>query len=329
MSIERRTSALHVGVIGAGYFGRHHCRILSGLDGVVLRAVSDTNQQALDDALRNHGRKEHTGSPSALSTSTDYRQILPLVDAVVIATPTATHCPIALECLRAGKHVFIEKPISSTLLEADAIIQEAHSRGLITQVGHVERYNPAFLRAQSLIDIPLCIETERLSPLIPRAFNIDVTLDLMIHDIDIVLAIARSKARSVKAVGARVLTQKTDMARAWIEFESGLNAVLMTGRLYPHKKRTLKVVQRDTSLSVDLHNITLTRYFKDGTSIATEDIAVESSEPLQSELMDFVNCIRDNRQPPVTAVEARYALELTLLINNIIKENKAYESLMI
>ncbi|MBF0608221.1 MAG: Gfo/Idh/MocA family oxidoreductase [Candidatus Magnetobacterium sp. LHC-1] len=324
LSTERRTSALRAGVIGVGYFGRHHCRILAGLDGVVLSAISDTNRQALEDALRNHA-----GDHSPLSTNTDYRQILPLVDAVVIATPTATHCPIALECLRAGKHVFIEKPISSTLQEADAIIQEAHSRGLITQVGHVERYNPAFLRAQSLIDVALCIETERCSPLIERAFNIDVTLDLMIHDIDIVLSIARSKARSVKAVGARVLTQKTDMARAWIEFDSGLNAVLTTGRLYPHKKRTLKVFQRENSLSVDLHNITLTRYFKDGTSIATEDIAVERSEPLQRELMDFVNCIRDNRQPPVTAGQARYALELTLLIDNIIKENKAYESLMI
>ncbi|KJU84782.1 oxidoreductase domain-containing protein [Candidatus Magnetobacterium bavaricum] len=330
VSIEHRTSELRVGVIGVGYFGRHHCRLLSELAGVVLRGVSDTNPQAMDDVLRSRSAQDRAGGvASELTASVDYRRILPLVDAVVIATPTATHCPIALECLRAGKHVFIEKPITSTLQEADLIIQEAHRRGLITQVGHVERYNPAFMRAQSLIDTPLCIESERFSPLIDRAFNIDVTLDLMIHDIDIVLSIARSKVRSIKALGARVLTQKIDMARAWIEFDNGLNAVLMTGRLYPHKKRTLKVFHREFSLSVDLHNMALARHFKDGASIATEDIVIERSEPLKNELMAFVNCVRDNIHPPVTALQARNALELTLLINDIIKENKAYESLMI
>ncbi|MBF0539705.1 MAG: Gfo/Idh/MocA family oxidoreductase [Nitrospirae bacterium] len=312
-----------------GYFGRHHCRILAGINGVALMAISDTNQQAMDDVLRSHSQRVNAMGDSPLSASIDYHQMLPLVDAVVIATPTATHGPIALECLRAGKHVFIEKPITSTLQEADSIIEEAQGRGLITQVGHVERYNPAFIRAQSLIDAPLCIETERVSPLIERAFNIDVTLDMMIHDIDIVLSIVRSGVRSVKAVGAKVLTQKIDMARAWIEFDSGLNAILMAGRLYPHKRRLLKVFQRETALSVDLHNMTLTRHFKEAASIASEDIAVDMFEPLEMELMDFVNCIRDNKQPPVTALQARYALELTLLINDTIKENRAYESLMI
>ncbi|MBF0345001.1 MAG: Gfo/Idh/MocA family oxidoreductase [Nitrospirae bacterium] len=331
MSLNGNASALRVGVIGLGYFGRHHYRILSKMKDVALTAVSDINPQRIEEVIFNLSAQtdQHQGDVVPNRCSTDYRQILPLIDAVVIATPTSAHCPIALDCLRADKHVFIEKPITATLEEADLIIQEAHNRGLKTQVGHVERYNPVLVRAQALIDTPLFIETERLSPLIDRAFNIDVTLDLLIHDVDIVLSIARSKMKAVRAVGARVLTEKIDVARAWIEFDNGLNAILTTGRLSPDKRRFIKVFQRDVSLSLDLHNITLNRHVLEGMSIKSEEVEVDRFEPLERELMDFVKCVRSDKEPPVTATEARNALELTILINNAIKENKAYESLMI
>ncbi|MBF0516770.1 MAG: Gfo/Idh/MocA family oxidoreductase [Nitrospirae bacterium] len=307
---------LRVGLIGVGYFGKHHGRIITELSEAVLAAVCDTDFSVAQLAATQYN------CPAFASVD----EALPLADAFVIATPTRTHSGIAMKCLRAGKHVFVEKPITEGVDEAAQLIDAANKRGLTLQVGHVERYNPGLISLRSMLDAPAYIETQRLSPLIERAAGIDVTLDLMIHDIDIVLSISKSPVKSINAAGSSVITGCIDTAKAWIEFDSGLKALLYAGRLASDKRRTITVSQRNEQLTLDYQSGIITKYVTSGSSVKAVPMNDRPSaqpvvEPLKEELRGFIESVRTGKRPRVTGECGRKALSLALNIGNIIRDS--------
>jgi len=321
---------VRVGVIGVGYLGQHHARIFSEIDDAELIAVADIVKKRADVYAEKYRCESYT----------NYRGILHEVDALSIVTPTTTHYSIALDCIKAGKDILIEKPITMNVKEADKLINEAEKRDCIIQVGHLERYNPVVLAASEMIKKPLFIESERLSPFLGRGTDVDVTLDLMIHDIDIILAIMGQQSnpplppftkggrggiiniKDIKAVGAKVLTDKIDAAKAWLEFENGCTALATVSRLSPEKQRRLKVFQKDSYISVDYQSSEIKRYFKTEEGISFDVTKPEKREPLREELKDFINCVKERRKPTVSAVEGREALKIVLEISEIIKNGR-------
>jgi predicted dehydrogenase len=301
--------AVRVGVIGVGYLGQHHARIFSGIDGVELVGVADTETVKAGKIAEKYGCK-----PFA-----DYTDLVGACDALSIVTPTTTHHAIAMVCLNAGKDLFIEKPITESLREAREIIEAAEKNGLILQVGHLERYNPAIVAATGMIKAPKFIEAERLSPFLGRGIDVDVTLDLMIHDIDIVLSMVRSKVKEIRATGDSVMTGKIDVVKAWLEFESGCKALVTASRLATEKSRKLRIHQEDSYISVDYQSQEVRRYFKHGTDISFDVVKSENKEPLKEELRDFISCLQSRRKPMVSGKEALDALEIVLKISEMLK----------
>lgn len=300
---------IKVGVIGTGYLGRHHARIYSEIEGAELVALIDTDL----------GKAQKLADEYNCKAYSDYRDIIDKLDAVSIVTPTIYHHKIALDCLKAGKDLLVEKPITVTVSEADELISEAEKRKLILQVGHLERYNPAVLSVAGMIKKPRFLEAERLSPFLGRGIDVDITLDLMIHDIDIILSFVPSPVRDIKATGASVLTDTIDVAKAWLEFENGCAALVTASRLSPEKQRRLKIYQKDSYLSVDYQTSEVRSYFKKAGDIAFDVIQPEKKEPLKEELIDFVNCIKQRNKPKVCGKEGRNALKIALDITEKIK----------
>ena len=319
---------VRVGVIGVGYLGQHHARIYSEIEGTNLVAISDIDDKRAGAFAEKYGCRAYS----------DYRKILPSVDALSIVTPTTSHHSIALECLRSGKDILVEKPITENLKEADELIMESEKHGCILQVGHLERYNPALLAASGIIKEPRFIESERLSPFLGRGTDVDVTLDLMIHDADIVLAIMSQQINSplpplskgghggiikdIRAVGAKVFTDKIDVVKAWLSFEDGCTAVLTASRVSPDKKRILKVFQKDSCLSVDYQSCKVRHYHKTADGIFLDVIKSDNKEPLREELEDFIHCVKERKRPKVSAIEARKALQIVLDITEIINKRE-------
>lgn len=300
---------LKAGVIGVGYLGRHHARIYSGLEEAELVGVADIDRERTGEIAKKY----------TCSGFSDYRELLGKADVLSIVTPTTTHYAIALDCLKAGKDILIEKPITGNVREADVLIREAKKKGRIIQVGHLERYNPAVLAASGMIHSPVFIESERFSPFLGRGTDVDVTLDLMIHDIDIILSIVSLPVRQIRAVGAKVLTDKIDVAKAWLEFENGCAALATVSRLSPEKQRKLKIFQRDSHIVIDYQNSEVRCHFRNEKGIFSEVRRPEKKEPLREELRDFLRCVKERARPKVTAVEARNALKVVLRISDKIR----------
>lgn len=300
---------IRVGVIGVGYLGQHHARIYSEIKDTELTAVVDTDQERADTFAEKY----------RCVACSDYKEILHKVDALSIVTPTTFHYRIALECLRAGKDILIEKPITGGIKEADELILESEKRGCILQVGHLERYNPAIHAASEMIREPRFIESERLSPFLGRGTDVDVTVDLMIHDVDIILSLISSPVKEIKAVGAKVVTDKIDIAKAWLEFENGCTALLTASRISPEKHRILKVFQEDSYISVDYQNYEVIRYYRTAEGMSSDFIRPDTKEPLKEELEDFIRCVRERKRPKVSAVEGREALKLVMDITAMIR----------
>jgi predicted dehydrogenase len=301
---------IKTGVIGVGYLGQHHARIYNELDNAELVAVVDTDAQRAERIAALYGTK----------ACSDYRDILGDAQAVSIVTTTSGHFDIAMDCLRAGVDVLVEKPITSTVKEADDLIEEAEKGGRILQVGHLERYNPAVVGIEGLLDGLEFIESERVSPFVGRATDVDVTLDLMIHDIDIIMSlVGGSPIKDIKVVGAKVLTEKIDVAKAWVEFENGVSALIAASRVASETRRFLKIYQRDSFIVLDYRQKKITRHIKTAEGISTESIAVEDKEPLKEELSDFIDCAITRRRPKVSGVEGREALKVAMRISELIK----------
>jgi predicted dehydrogenase len=289
------------------------------MEGVSLYAVCDADAGKAAEAARAAGCRAETV----------FTKILSGVDAVCVVTPTASHRDIALTCLEAGKHVFVEKPIASDVGQADEMVEAARAGGLVLQAGHVERYNAGFRKLLSLVDGPVHIDAHRASPVIERALNVDVTIDLMIHDLDAVNAIARSPVKTVSASGVSAVSGKIDAAAAWLEFESGVTAHLFAGRLSEEKRRVMKVSQRGCMLMLDFQSGLLEKYIPDGMGAVSEKIPVESCDPLTEELRDFISCVKNGSRPAVTGEDGRQALWLANEISERIRLLKDFKGVML
>lgn len=304
--------SVKVGVIGVGYLGQHHARIYSEIEDAELIAVVDIDKEKADRFAKKYKCESYY----------NYKDVLDKVDALSIVTPTTTHYSIAKDCLIAGRDILIEKPITVSLDEADELIDSSYKRNCIIQVGHLERYNPAILSISEMVQEPMFLESERFSPFLGRGTDVDVTLDLMIHDIDIMLSFVSSPIKDIHAVGAKVLTEKIDVAKAWLEFENGTIALATVSRLSPEKQRKLKIFQKDSYISIDYQSSEIKRYYKNNLGeIIVEQKNPDFKEPLKEEIKDFINCIKNRKKPKVSAIEGRNALKVILEINKIIKNN--------
>jgi predicted dehydrogenase len=302
--------ALKVAVVGAGYLGQHHARIYSELPDVELVAVVDTDG----------ARAGEVAGKYASRWLSDYRDTFASVDALSIVVPTTDHCRIALDCIRAGKDVLVEKPITTTISEADELINEAAGRGRILQVGHLERYNPGVIALTRMVEEPRFLEAVRVSPFLNRGFDVDVTLDLMIHDVDIILGLVRSRVKSINAFGFSLVTGKIDEARAWIEFENGAAASLTASRIAAEKRRMLRVFQRNGSMELDYQTSAVELRFP-ARQGAAEIVRPEYHEPLKEELKDFVRCVGTRERPKVSGIEGREALSVVIEINSAMERH--------
>ncbi len=235
------TDKLRVGVIGVGHLGRHHARILSGLEDVQLTAVADIRQD----------RAEQIGGPLGARITADFRELIGQVDAVTVAVPTEAHRLVAVPFLERGIPVLVEKPLARSLEEADRIIAAACASGATLAVGHTERYNPAVRAASTVITDPRFVEVHRLGTFPERSLDIDVVFDLMIHDIDIVLSLVRADVESIEAVGVPVLTERIDIANARLRFANGCIANLTASRISRDRVRKIRFFQPDAYVSID------------------------------------------------------------------------------
>ncbi|MGN2393034.1 Gfo/Idh/MocA family oxidoreductase [Pelomicrobium sp. G1] len=311
--MNKGASALRAAVIGVGYLGRLHAQKYAALDGVALAAVADADPE----------RARQVAAELGTRPVDDFRALLAgEIHLASIVVPTERHFDVARACLEAGVHVLVEKPVTQTLAQAQALQELAERRGLTFQVGHLERFNPAFLSAREIVREPVFIESHRLAPFKPRGTDVAVTLDLMIHDIDLILDLVASPVAEVRASGAPVLTDEIDIGNARIEFENGCVANVTASRVSQKAMRKLRVFQPDAYVTVDTleHRLTVARRepgggaAEGGLPIRVEERRFEKPDPLAAEIRDFVACVREGRRPAVGGAEGRRALEVALAI---------------
>ena len=299
---------LKIGVVGVGYIGELHARIYSSMDDVELVGVVDINKKRADEIAKRYDTTPYY----------DYHHILNKVDAVSIAVPTVYHYPIGLDFVKNKVDVLMEKPITSTLSEADDLVANALEKDVVLQVGHVERFNPAVLKMRKYITRPGFIEAHRIGPYVGRGIDVDVILDLMVHDIDIIISIVNSDIIDIRAIGVPVLTERIDIANGRLEFASGCIANMTASRVSREKIRKIRIFQHDTYVSLDYARQTLavfTRTKKDGEiKIHSKEIRPPKKDLLQEELKAFISSVRTRTTPPVTGEDGKKALDVALRI---------------
>jgi predicted dehydrogenase len=289
-----------VGVAGVGHMGKEHARIYSELQEVELVGVHDSNP----DTARKIAAKCKTRAFGSLEEMVD------AVDAASIVTPTSTHLAIAEPFLKRGKHVLVEKPIAMDTEEARKLVDLAEKHGAKLAVGHVERFNPVLVALEERLGRPRFIEAHRLSPYPGRSTDIGVVMDLMIHDLEIILHLVRSPVTSVDAVGVPVLSKGEDIANARIRFANGCVANLTTSRISPEKLRKIRVFQDDAYLSLDYMKQEGEIYKRLDGKITRAKIPVMKGEPLKNQLAEFVMNVRENTDPRVAGAHGFEALKL-------------------
>ena len=294
---------MKLAVIGAGHMGRFHAEKFSRLPGVELAAVVDR------DAAR--------------ATVSDYRTIIGKIDAAVVAVPTDLHHEVARACLERGVHVLVEKPLAATLAEADDLVDLAAKKNLVLQVGHVQRYSSAFRALAARVDRPLYIDAERLAGFKQRGAEVDVILDLMIHDLDLALSLARVEVSAVSACGFRVLTSDIDIASARVEFANGCVADLSSSRVSQAVVRKFRVFQPGLYASADLQGGKL-RYVRqsEGAIQETEETHA-GGDALGAQAQAFLEAVQRRNPPAVDGVEGRRVLKLALDIGRLVRERLA------
>jgi len=307
---------MRVAVVGVGNLGRHHARIYAGLPGVELVGVVDIDDRAAYKIARKFG-------------TTPYRslgEIPGTLDAVSVVVPTQAHRPVSIEALKLGAHVLLEKPIALDMQEANEIIDAAHSRNLVLQIGHIERFNPAIVALRKILTRVGFIEVHRLSPYKHEGTEVGVVLDLMIHDIDIILTIVASPLVEIQAVGIPVLSRSEDIANARLRFENGCIANVTASRISFEKVRKIRVFQSNAYLSLDYQNQEGMIYRKDGGCIVREKLPLEKDEPLKLEIVSFLDCVRASREPLVPGEQGRQALRVASEITRLCRENPLYKA---
>ncbi len=289
-----------IAVIGVGYLGTQHTRILSYLENAELMGVVDIDYDKAIQIGNRHGVKYYK----------DYREVIDLIDAAIVATPTSEHYSIAKDLILQGKSVLVEKPITETVEQGEKLVEIAKEKNAVLQVGHLERFNPAVEELERIITEPKFIEVQRLGSFSSRSLDIDVILDLMIHDLDIILALVKDEVKIIKATGTHVLTEKIDIANARLEFNSGCVANITASRVHHGKIRKLRVFQPNSYFSVDYIDQEVKIFSLDGEKINTETLNIKKEEPLKKELENFLQGVMGKKKVKVTGEEGLTALKL-------------------
>ncbi len=295
---------LRVGVVGVGHIGSNHARLYAEIPSAEFSAIYDVDLEKAN-AIAKKYRVTPAQSPDEFAEK---------VDAASIATPTNTHYEVARSLLARGKHLLIEKPITDNTAHAGELAKLAAQNGLILQVGHVERFNPVLSALEERLTHPRFIEAHRLSPYPERSTDIGVVLDLMIHDLEIILHLVRSPVQTIDAVGVAVLSPGEDIANARLRFENGCVANITSSRISPERMRKIRVFQEDAYLSLDYEKQSGEIYRRAEGRITREKVEIAREEPLKHQLVSFVECAKSGRQPRVSGFQAIAALELAIEI---------------
>ena len=327
----RSSKKVKVGVIGVGHLGQHHVKHFASLPGADFLGIYDLDTTRATEIAERYKTKSFSNIDDLLSSC----------DAISIVTPTTQHAEIAEYCIKHGKHVFIEKPITKTVAEADHLLSLTKKNGTVIQVGHIERLNPALLALKDFELKPKFIEVQRLAPYTARGTEVPVVLDLMIHDIDIILSLVNSPVKNIRASGVSIMTNSVDIANARIRFENGTVANLTSSRIAQIKVRKLKFFQRDMYVTIDFL-LGLTEVYraidsdiKDPNALVTapldsdgkhravvyEKPPIEKIDALQMELANFIESIQGNAKPIVDGKAGRDALEVATNIQKMIIED--------
>ncbi len=321
---------IRCGVAGVGSLGQHHARIYAALPGAELTGIFEaSDERAAEICAKYNCRRFAT-----------IEELGAACDAVSVVVPTDRHAEVALPLLAQKTHLLIEKPICATLEEAETVVAAAREQGCLVQVGHIEHFNPVMAFMENSVSAPQYITAERLAPYQPRGTEVGVVLDLMIHDIGIVMALVKSPITRIDSVGVTVLSKSEDIANARIEFENGCVANLSASRMSTKKQREIRIFQSDAYLSLDFMNqeghlvkksdiIAYGLKMKIGlvkagdlSAIPVKPIPIEKGEPLALELADFVKSVREAKQPKVGAAEGKSALEVAITITDQIRNAK-------
>ncbi len=304
---------INLALIGCGFLGTRHLKTFHSLK-------SKVNLVAICDHHITHAKP--LAKQYHVDHISDYKDLLGKVEAVSICTPTITHFEIAKFFLENKIHTFVEKPITYTIEEAEILIDIAQRNNVKLQVGHVERFNSAFSAIAPLAANPLFIECHRLNLFPNRSLDIGVVMDLMIHDIDIILGLVQSSIKDIQAVGINVLTEKEDIANARITFHNGCVCNITASRISPEVTRKIRMFIPNAYISLDYAKQEAFLYTKDGKGIHRKSLPIEEEEPLKKELDHFLNCILEDTKPLVSGVEAKEALKVALEITHKIWEHK-------
>ena len=302
-------NTIKCGVAGVGYLGKHHARIYKSLEGCDLVGVYEPNDEAATgiceeyQCLRFDSLTELAGA----------------CDVISVVCPTDKHAEVALPLMEKGCHLLVEKPLCVSVAEAESMLEQAKKSGTILQVGHIEHYNPVMAFLEEQVDCPKYLTVERLAPFQPRGTEVGVVLDLMIHDIGIVMALIASPIQSVDAIGVRVLSPTEDIANARLVFENGCVANLSASRVSEKKAREIRVFQESGYLSLDFMNQKGHLIRKNEASLEKSEVPVEKGEPLALELEAFVGCVRESSTPKTDGVFGKSALEVALSVTKQIQ----------
>jgi predicted dehydrogenase len=315
---------IRIGVVGIGHLGGYHLQKYQSIPGCRIVGIVDTIPERARQAADLYG----------CQTVSDCRKLARMVDAVSIAVPTGVHHEVASVFLKAGVDVLLEKPIAATLAEADELIALADAKGLVFQIGFIERFNPAVVALHTVMEHPLFIESHRLHPFFERGTDVDVILDLMVHDLDIIIHFVRSPVKTIDAVGVSVLSDKVDIANVRLTFASGCVANITASRVTGKTLQKIRFFGIEGYHSVDYRKRELVslgrRNGADGRPAITENhVEVKMQDPLEEEIRSFIKAVIDRTQPLVSGKDGHAALELALRINDAIDKNRApLDSLM-
>ena len=291
---------VRVGIIGVGYLGMQHARIISYLEEAELEAVADIDFKRALEIGNRHGVKYYQ----------NYEDMLDEIDAGIVSTPTSEHFQISMSLLKNGKHVLVEKPITETIAQAEQLVDLAKKNGLILQVGHLERFNPAVEAVETMISEPKFIEVQRLGSFSARSLDVDVVLDLMIHDLDIILALIKDEVGVIRSSGIHVLSEKIDIANARLEFKSGCVATLTASRVHQGKVRKLRIFEPTSYYSIDYIDQEVKVFPLSGRQTDIKTLKIKKEEPLKKELENFLRCQVEGRPGKVSGEEGLRALRL-------------------
>lgn len=318
--MKTKNENIRAAVIGVGYLGKFHARKYHLMEGVDLVGVVDIDL----------GRAKEVAADVDTRAYVDYRELIGKVDAVSIVVPTSEHYEISRALLENGVDLMVEKPFTTTLGEADELIRIAQDRGLLVQVGHLERYNPAVVALADIINKPMFIESHRLSIFKSRATDVSVVLDLMIHDIDIIFNFVQSELEAIHASGIPVITDNVDIANARLEFGNGCVANVTASRVSMKDERKMRLFQQDAYVAIDFANHKATIVHKkadndDGLipGMEIETRSFSKGDALDEELKSFIDSVRNRTRPPVTGQMGRDALKAALDVMAQIQRNRA------